>query len=134
MNLQVLTDKIAIALSLLCTLHCLALPLALVLFPSLLTLHLDNEIFHIGMVVAVIPTSLYALTLGCKQHKQVHLFAIGCLGLVFLVSALVLGEALFGEFGEKVLTFIGSIVLAFGHIRNFQYCQRARQKSDSCSC
>ena len=47
---QVMTDKLAIGLSLLCTFHCLALPILLVLLPSIAALGLDNENFHLGVL------------------------------------------------------------------------------------
>ncbi len=122
-NLQTTTDKTAIGLSLLCSIHCLAFPLLVVLLPSLAALNLDNEAFHLWMVMAVIPTSVVALTLGCKKHKNFGLLSIGLVGLVFLILAVALGEDLLGEFWEKGLTVIGSAVIAYGHYRNYRLCQ-----------
>ncbi len=133
-TLQNYTDRAAISLSFLCLAHCLILPLLLVILPSLTVLNLDNEMFHLGMVVFVIPTSLYALTLGCRKHQHYQLLAIGFLGLTFLLGA-VLGEEQIGEFGEKTLTVIGSVLIAFGHYRNFRLCQHKEDCSsmDKCS-
>ena len=85
---QVVTDKLAIGLSLGCAIHCLSLPILLALLPSMTALQLDNEAFHFWMLVAVIPTSVYALTLGCKQHKRYRLLILGFIGLGLLVMAL----------------------------------------------
>ena len=98
---QKIADKLAIGLSLACVLHCLALPIMLVLLPSLAALNLDNEAFHLWMVVAVLPSSIYALTMGCKQHKRYQLLVWGIVGLALLVLALALGEERIGEWGEK---------------------------------
>ena len=129
-TLQAYTDKAAISLSFLCLAHCLILPLLLVTLPSLTVLNLDNELFHAGMVVLVIPTSLYALGLGCKKHQRYKLLAAGFAGLALLIGA-VISEELIGEFGEKALTIAGSTLIAFGHYRNYQLC---RQADDNCSC
>lgn len=102
---QEVTDKLAIGLSLMCAIHCLALTTLLALLPSLVALQLDNEAFHLWMVVAVIPSSVYALTLGCKQHKRYRLLILGFMGLTLLVMALVLGEEHIGEAGENYLRF-----------------------------
>ena len=91
---QVLTDKLAIGLSLACAIHCLLLPILLVLLPSMAALQLDNEAFHLWMVIAVIPSSAYALSLGCKQHKRYQLLILGCTGVTLLVLALMLGVGL----------------------------------------
>ena len=130
-TLQTLSDKTAIGLSLLCTLHCLALPVILVVFPSIAALQLDNEKFHLWMIVAVIPTSIYALTLGCKQHKQPHVLAAGAMGLLFLILAVVIDERLLGDIGERMVTLIGAGFIALGHYRNYRLCQ---QHANSCKC
>lgn len=122
-NLQAVSDKFAIGLSLLCTIHCLAVPVLLVMLPSLASLQLDNEAFHAWMVLAVLPTSLYALTLGCKKHKRYRLVALGCTGLVLLVSAVLLGEEVLSEAGEKLVTVVGAGLVAWGHLLNFRLCR-----------
>ncbi|MFK7827972.1 MAG: MerC family mercury resistance protein [Oligoflexales bacterium] len=50
------SDKIAIGLSIACTIHCLVLPALLVLAPSLSMLSiLDDCAFHQWMMVGVLP-------------------------------------------------------------------------------
>ena len=66
-TVQEYTDKFAIGLSMLCAIHCLLLPLLLIALPSISALQLQNEAFHFWMLATVIPTSLYALTIGCKK-------------------------------------------------------------------
>lgn len=129
---QTFTDKLAISLSLLCTLHCLAFPIAMVSIPSLAALQLDGESFHLWMLIAVIPTSIYALTLGCMKHKRYQLVILGLMGLAFMVSA-VLFEETFGESGEKWFTVIGASLIAIGHYRNFRLCNAHDTEEGTCS-
>ena len=124
------SDKTAISLSLLCAIHCLFFPLLLVLSPTLASLQLDNEAFHVWMVAAVLPISIYALTMGCKKHKRVQLLVSGLVGLSLLVTAVALGEDKIGEFGEKGLTLLASIIIAYGHYQNYRACQ----DYDKCGC
>ncbi|MFT5163481.1 MAG: hypothetical protein ACI9FJ_002077 [Alteromonadaceae bacterium] len=129
-----LSDKLAISLSLTCAIHCLVTPLLLLLLPSFAALQLDTEAFHYWMVIAVLPISVYALFLGCKHHKRYRLLLIGLLGLTILVLAVVLGEALIGEFWEKALTLIGATVIASSHLWNFRLCQAHRDcHGDKCA-
>lgn len=130
LNIQTFSDKTAIGLSLLCTLHCLVLPFALIFLPSLSALGLDNEAFHFWMIFAVIPISIYALTLGCKKHKRTHLLKIGSLGLLFLLAAVFLVGPFLGELGEKVFTLTGAGFIAFAHFGNYRLCQHDR----TCAC
>ena len=127
---QAFTDKTAMSLSLLCAIHCLASPLIIVMLPSLAALPLDGEAFHVWMVLAVIPTSIYALTMGCKQHKRYRLLIMGLVGLLFLLSAVLTGEAIIGEFWEKTLTVTGAAIIAFGHYWNYRLCRH----EDYCAC
>ena len=129
-TLQSISDKTAIGLSLLCAVHCLALPLLFSLLPSAIALQLKNEAFHYWMLFAVLPISIYALTLGCKQHKQTNLLIVGLLGLAIMLLAASLPEAILGEVGEKALTLIGAMLVAYGHFRNYRLCKH----SESCEC
>jgi len=90
-------------------------------------MQLDNEAFHKWLLIAVIPISLYALTLGCKKHKRNQLFTLGVIGLAFLILAVVIG----GEVIEKVLTLMGAAIIAFAHLRNYRLC--AQHRNHKCS-
>ncbi len=122
-NFQILTDKTAIGLSFLCTIHCLTFPLLIVLLPGFAALQLNNETFHIWMVIAVIPTSTYALTMGCRQHKRYRLLILGLLGMTCLILAVALNETFLSEEWERILTVIGAGIIAYGHYRNYRLCQ-----------
>ncbi len=123
LNLQAISDKTAISLSLLCTIHCLALPLLAVSLPSIAALPLTDEIFHIWMVIAVVPISAYALTMGCKNHKRYQVLFIGSIGLLILSIVAFFGHDLFGEVLEKAFTVIGATVIAIAHIWNYRLCR-----------
>lgn len=128
-NIQAIADKAAISLSVICTLHCLALPLVVILIPSLAVFHLEDEASHLWMLAAVVPTSLYALTMGCKKHKKFGVMAFAVVGLVVLIATVLLGHNILGEAGEKTLLATGAIIIALGHLKNYQLCKRA-----SCKC
>ncbi len=129
-NIRSVTDKTAIGLSLLSAIHCLLFPFAMVLLPSIAALSLDGEAFHLWMVIAVIPTSAFALTLGCKRHKQHRVAVIGVLGLLVITLTALAGEHYLGEVLEKSLTVLGAMIITLGHYRNYRLCQQA----DDCGC
>ena len=122
---QTIADKTAISLSLLCTIHCLALPLLLVYLPTIAALNLTDEAFHLWMLVAVIPISVFAITLGCKKHKSYTVFFLALTGLSLMIAAAVLGHDYLGEAGEEVFTVVGASFIAFGHLLNHRLCQRS---------
>lgn len=124
-------DKLSISLSILCALHCLALPIIITMLPATFGVFLESEAFHLWMVIAVIPVSLYAFTLGCKKHRNYSVITMGVIGLAFLVSALVLEEVLASEFAEKGLTMIGVCIIALSHFMNFRMCHK---HDENCHC
>lgn len=123
MNLQNLTDKAAIGFSLLCGIHCLLFPLLMILLPSITAISFDGELFHRAMLFLILPTSLFALTMGCRKHKRYHVFVWGAVGLIIIAAAGLWGHDLVGELGEKVMTMLGALIIATGHIQNHRLCR-----------
>ncbi len=128
--LRPMADKAAIGVSFLCVLHCLALPIAAASLPVISALGLDDEIFHLWLIVIVLPLSVFALTLGCRVHGNMKVLSLGMLGLGILCLAPLVGHDLLGELGEKGLTVAGAALIAVSHLRNFLLCRR----SDDCEC
>jgi len=118
--LNSLGDKAAITLSTLCFIHCLALPLMMVLMPSVWLASLNDERFHQLLLFAVLPISLYALWRGYRQHQQGMVLSVVLLGLVLLAASALLGHDMLGEWGEKLLTVIGAVTVALGHWWNYR--------------
>ena len=123
-------DTAAISLSILCALHCLATPVALTLYPSAIALGLGDEIFHLWMLFGVVPFSVFALTLGCGEHRNLRVAGAGALGITLLCASAMLGHDLLGDWGERVLTLIGAGIVAGSHVRNFAICRQ----SQVCNC
>ena len=128
-NFQGIADKSAIALSVLCALHCLLLPAAIVLYPSTLGFLPGDESVHFALLFLVIPISAYALVKGGKVHKSRKVFITGISGLLVLVAAVVLGHDILGEIGEKILTVLGSIIVIIAHVQNHLIC-----RATDCEC
>ncbi|PHQ95446.1 MAG: hypothetical protein COB48_02805 [Pseudoalteromonas sp.] len=126
---QTTADKFAIGLSLMCTEHCFATPVILALLPSFAVLQINGEQFHLWVLAAVLPTSLLALSLGCKKHKRTRYMACGVVGLAFLIIAVLLGQ----EEAEKALTLIGSAFIALAHWFNYQQCFKKNNEKCRCS-
>lgn len=126
---QTTADKFAIGLSLMCTVHCFATPVILALLPSFAVLQINGEQFHLWVLAVVLPTSLLALSLGCKKHKRTRYMACGVVVLAFLIIAVLLGQ----EEAEKVLTLIGSAFIALAHWFNYQQCFKKNNENCPCS-
>jgi hypothetical protein len=120
---QKLLDRLAIAASGLCVLHCLVTPVLLILIPALASSTVADNVFHKILLVFMLPSSSAALLLGCRRHKDGIVFALGLLGLTELVFTAYFGHDFFGETGERVATVLGGVILAIGHVRNYCLCR-----------
>ena len=116
-------DKSSVGLSTVCAVHCLLMPVAVVILPSLAALPVADERFHLLLVFFVLPLSTVALTMGCRKHKSWRVMAVGVGGLVLLVGAALAGHDLLGELTEKSATVIGAGLVALSHVMNFRKCR-----------
>ncbi|MDA9685046.1 MerC domain-containing protein [Pseudomonadota bacterium] len=126
---QQTTDKFAITLSLVCVVHCFFFPAFVIFTSGFISLSIDNEFVHKLLVFTAVPLSIFALTLGYKNHKSIAPIPIGILGLLIFISAVILGEDNIGEFGEKMLILLGSMLVAYSHFKNYKIC-----KNLDCAC
>ena len=128
-QIQTRADVVAIGLSVGCLLHCLALPVALALLPTLSIDWLTDEAFHRWLLVAILPTSVVALLMGCWKHRQASVIVLGFSGLLLLIWAAFFGHDVVGELGETAVTSAGAVVIAASHIMNQRFCRQA-----ACDC
>lgn len=106
-------DRLAIGLSGLCALHCMATAVAVVLLSSAASL-LADPIFHeVGLIIAMILGAV-ALGDGALRHGLLLPVAVGGLGLGVMAGAMTLGHGI----NETVYTIVGVSILAFGHELN----------------
>ena len=126
---QLMNDRLAMALSSACAIHCFLTPSFVLLTSGLISFSFDNEFVHNLILFVAVPISLYALISGYSNHKIFYLLPIGLVGLTALVLAVAMGETLLGELGEKSLTLIGSFLVVFAHFKNHQVC-----KEFDCEC
>ena len=108
-----LAESAAVTASLLCMVHCLALPLAIALLPALAGVLTVPESFHIGILLFAAPMALFALATGWRQHGRAVPLLLGTPGIALLGIALLLPAH------ETALTVAGSLLLVAGHLRNW---------------
>ena len=120
-------DRVGIACSSACAIHCLLLPIIAFASPSLSALS-DNEWIHLGLLCAVVPVALFSFIRSKKVHAHQAPLVLGSLGIVVLISAVLL-ESLHIEipYLEKGLTALGSLALVIGHIKNTKLLVREKK-------
>src|SRR5690606_29514396 len=113
-------DRIAIVLSTVCIVHCLAMPFLIALVPvAALTFGSDAH-FHELMLWLVVPTSAVGFALGYRVHRNFGVVGIGAAAVVVLALAALWGHDAWGRTFETSANVAASLVLAFAHWRNFR--------------
>ena len=100
---QLMSDRLAMTLSFACTIHCCFVPSFIILTSGFLSFSIDNEFIHYSILLLAVPISFYALISGYFNHKTILFLPVGITGLLVLTVAVLLGEAVIGELGEKLL-------------------------------
>ena len=106
-------DQLAMGLSGLCLVHCLA---STIFFASVASVGgaLLNPAFHeVGLVIAI-GFALVMLISGVLSHGYLMPFAVGCFGLGMMAGALARPH----DGSEVLATMIGVAVVALGHDLN----------------
>lgn len=112
-----LGDRAAIGTSMLCLVHCLAVPLMAALFASIARIAEMAEWFHFALVLLALPTSCWAMTEGFRRHGAILPVVWAISGLILLVVGALGGWSLAAETG---ITVIGSIILMLAHVLNWR--------------
>lgn len=110
-------DLAAMGASALCLVHCLALPALLILVPTIGVTLAFTESFHLGALVFAVPVSVVALALAYRHHGLLRPAMIVAPGILLLALGVMVGSP---EWLETVLTVIGSMLLAVGHVHNWR--------------
>ena len=108
--------------------HCLFAPSLIILTYSSLALTVESELIHKAILLLTVPVSIFAISLGYKNHSNNSIIYTGIAGLTILIAALLIGESI-GEDAELILTIIGSLMVIACHYRNYRICKKV-----NCDC
>ena len=123
MKSQLTSDKFAISFSAICMIHCLFAPSLIILSYSSLALTLESELIHKAILLLTIPVSIFAISLGYKNHSNNSIIYTGIAGLTILISVLLIGESISAN-AELILTILGSLMVITCHYRNYNVCKK----------
>lgn len=110
-------DRLGIGASVVCLVHCLALPFVLT-GAAAWGAH-AHEAFHVGVAAVSIPLALGAAWPGYREHRDRAVLALLLAGAALFGLSVALHEAL-GEAGALGLSLVGSALLLAGHWRNYR--------------
>lgn len=114
---QRLLDGFAVTASLLCLIHCLALPMLLIALPVLATMLAVPEAFHAVAFACAVPTSILAMASGHARHGRAVPILLAGIGLMLLGVGAFAVEA---EIVERIVSSTGAVILATAHVLNWR--------------
>jgi hypothetical protein len=120
-------DQIAIALSALCIVHCLAVPVLVAVLPIAAVSFGEGQHFHGLMLWLVVPTSVVGFGFGYRLHRRAAIVAAGAAGLLGVWSAAVYGHAAWSQPTEIAVSVSASLLLGSAHWQNFRCVRRCHQ-------
>ncbi|WP_432767973.1 MAG: MerC family mercury resistance protein [Sphingopyxis sp.] len=124
-------DLLGITLSLTCLVHCLALPLAILLAPALSRWIALPEGVHALILLLALPAAAVAMAGGWRRHRRVAPGAWAAAGLALLALGLAAHEGWLAvddaEAADRLLTSLGALALASAHLANWRLRHRARR-------
>lgn len=107
-------DQLGFWVSLVCGIHCVAMPFILGVLPFTGNGELVHEVAEIGVLLVTIIVGTYAMTTGYRKHKNVIPTAFMLVGLCIIFF----GMHLHTEVAEMIFMPIGALGLAIAHLRN----------------
>ncbi len=135
-------DALGISASMICLVHCLFLPLFLVLFPLAGVAAVENEAYEIGLIALSFGIAFVALRSGYQKHHRKGVFALFFLAMLLFIGGFMGHHDHHGHHHHAhpahhlhetllptVLHISGSVVLAVAHLFNWRWGKNYR----SCS-
>ena len=146
-------DHFAIGMAAICAMHCLLTPILIMVLPIVATSFLVHQDFHLWIIFLVLPTTTFAVFMGCRNHKDRAVLALSAIGLSVLLFALIHEQMYYSGEEDLVaystncetcerdttaelipmqagvwLNAIGGLLLASAHVRNFRLCRESSCK------
>ena len=123
--MQKIIDYFGVTVSAACGIHCVLLPLILLIAPYSF---LASHEFHVALIYFILPSAALAFFLGCKKHGDKKVAIMGIIGIALLTTSIVVHEVFHSEQHSEemisvLITIAGSVTLIFSHLRNRRLCE-----------
>jgi hypothetical protein len=117
-------DRVAIVLSTICIVHCLAMPFVIAVLPVAAFAIGGDGHFHSLMLWFVVPTSVLGFGLGLRVHRRFDIVAMGVVAIAALAATALWGHSDWDPSLEVTVNVASSVLLAAAHWLNFREVRR----------
>lgn len=119
---KVIWDRLGIAFSSACVVHCVLVAFVPMFFPIILG-YTHSHWVHITVLITMLFTTPFAFLPGYKKHGLTWIMATAVAGLVTVVLALLM-EDLVSDQVSHGISICGSLLIVFAHAKNIQHSHR----------
>ena len=119
MKMKKIWDKLGIALSSACVVHCLGVAFFPFFFPALKAFFHSSWV-HISMGVIILLTSPLAFIPGHKRHGLTWIMGLAIFGLSLILLGILL-EGAIDDLASHAVSILGSLLLVFAHAKNLTH-------------
>ena len=115
-------DRLGIAFSSACVMHCIMVAFLPLFYPALGRFSHENWV-HLAVGFTILFTSPLAFVPGYRKHGLNWIIGTAVLGLFLVLSGMLLENLVSDQFSHGVSIF-GSLLLVFAHAKNIQHSHR----------
>lgn len=119
-------DRLGIAFSSVCVVHCIAVAFLPLLFPAL-NAYSHQPWVHIVVGITILFTSPLAFIPGYRKHGLSWIMSVALFGLLLIATGMFMEKAELSEQMSHGVSIIGSLLLVFAHAKNIQHTHRHHQ-------
>ncbi|MEM6734857.1 MAG: MerC domain-containing protein [Bacteroidota bacterium] len=111
------TDRLGICVSFLCFIHCLSIPIFLILGLDSLLLLVDQEWIEWIIIATALIIGLVSFISGFLTHRQHYIPVLFIAGFLLLIN----GESVANTWLSISLSLSGALLIAYAHIQNLKW-------------
>jgi hypothetical protein len=115
-------DRLGIAFSSACVVHCLVVAFLPLIFPAL-SEYTHSSWVHIIVGMIILLTSTLAFVPGYRKHGLNWIIGIAVFGVSFITFGVLLENQVDDQMSHGV-SMVGSLFLVFAHFKNLQHSHR----------
>lgn len=119
---KVVWDRIGIAFSSACVVHCILVAFLPLFFPAI-AVYTHSSWVHVTVAGIIIFTSPLAFVPGYKKHGLTWIFKTAIAGLFFIFLGIAMEDKVSDQVSHGV-SILGSLLLVFAHGKNIQHSHR----------
>lgn len=115
-------DRLGIAFSGACVVHCILVAFIPFIFPAIES-YTHSTWIHISVGLIILFTSPLAFIPGYRKHGLTWILGLAVSGLFFILMGILL-EGKFSDQVSHAISIVGSLCLVFAHVKNLQHSHR----------